>query len=123
MGNSNKNVLLAAHEYVAEYLAHEDRSPFLFVRGADMNKTLRLVERLEQLRNSGDVGTFGEDTATYVELVRLWREDALDDGDLERALQMVEAAPDATAMIRGIRDMSTETPGEARVVLSTVHQM
>ncbi len=88
-----------------------------------MNKTLRLVERLELLRRSGDVGTFGEETATYVEFVRLWREDALDDADLERALQMVEAAPDATAMIRGIRDMSTETPGEARVVLSTVHQM
>ena len=26
-------------------------------------------------------------------------------------------------MIRGIRDMSVETPEEARVVLSTVHQM
>ena len=36
---------------------------------------------------------------------------------------MVEARPDATTVIRGIRDMSVETPEEARVVLSTVHQM
>ena len=88
-----------------------------------MNKTLRLVERLVELRNSGDVGTFGEDTATYAEFVRLWREDALDNIELERGIQMVEARPDATAVIRGIRDMSVETPEEARVVLSTVHQM
>ena len=88
-----------------------------------MNKTLRLVERLVELRNSGDVGTFGEDTATYLEFVRLWREDALDNIELERGIQMVEARPDATAVIRGIRDMSVETPEEARVVLSTVHQM
>jgi len=127
LGRSNKNVLLAAHEYVAEYLRHGDRTPFIFVRGArggaDMNKTLRLVERLVELRNSGDVGTFGEDTATYLEFVRLWREDALDNIELERGIQMVEARPDATAVIRGIRDMSVETPEEARVVLSTVHQM
>ena len=75
LGRSNKNVLLAAHEYVAEYLRHEDRSPFLFVRGAgggaDMNKTLRLVERLEQLRNNGEVATFGEDTASYEQFVAL----------------------------------------------------
>ena len=127
LGRSNKNVLLAAHEYVAEYLAHEDRSPFLFVRGAgggaDMNKTLRLVERLELLRNNGEVATFGEDTASYEQFVALWREDALDDVDLERAIQMVETTPDAATVIRGIRDMSVETPEEARVVLSTVHQM
>ena len=36
---------------------------------------------------------------------------------------MVEATPDAATVIRGIRDMSVETPEEARVVLSTVHQM
>ena len=88
-----------------------------------MNKTLRLVERLELLRNNGEVATFGEDTASYEQFVRLWREDALDDVDLERAIQMVEATPDAATVIRGIRDMSVETPEEARVVISTVHQM
>ena len=88
-----------------------------------MNKTLRLVEKLELLRNNGEVATFGEDTASYEQFVALWREDALDDVDLERAIQMVETTPDAATVIRGIRDMSVETPEEARVVLSTVHQM
>ena len=88
-----------------------------------MNKTLRLVEKLELLRNNGEVATFGEDTASYEQFVGLWREDALDDVDLERAIQMVETTPDAATVIRGIRDMSVETPEEARVVLSTVHQM
>ena len=88
-----------------------------------MNKTLRLVERLELLRNNGEVATFGEDTASYEQFVGLWREDALDDVDLERAIQMVETTPDAATVIRGIRDMSVETPEAARVVLSTVHQM
>ena len=36
---------------------------------------------------------------------------------------MVEATPDAATVIRGIHDMSVETPEEALVVLSTVHQM
>lgn len=131
LGRSNQNVLLAAHEYVtlylehedAQYSQHEDRSPFLFVRGADMTKTLRLVERLEQLKESVDLGTFGEDTATYVEFVKLYDEEALDDPELERAIQLCKATPAASAMIRGLRDMSVETPEEARVVLSTVHQM
>lgn len=123
LGRSNKNVLLAAHEYVTQYSQHEDRSPFLFVRGADMTKTLRLVERLEQLKLSGDLGTFDEDTATYVEFVRLYNEEALDDPELERAIQFCEATPAAAAVIRGIRDMSVEAPESARVVLSTVHQM
>ena len=124
LGRSNKNVLLAAR-CVAEYLAQGQVS-LLVVRGAGWRRygwTLRLVERLELLRNNGEVATFGEDTASYEQFVRLWREDALDDVDLERAIQMVEATPDAATVIRGIRDMSVETPEEARVVLSTVHQM
>lgn len=123
LGRSNKTVLLAAGAYVEAYYKHGDRKPFLYVRGTDMGKMLRMVEQLEDLKNSGAVGTFGEDTLTYAEFARLHREEAIDDPGLCRAIEMVEATPSATAVVRGIHDMSVSTPEDARVILSTVHQM
>ena len=89
--------------------------PFLFIKGLDLTRQLGLVSRLVDLRRDPEsLETFGEDRGDYAFFVGLYEEDALDDQELSRAIQLVESNPDAAVAI--LDRVRRFTVANARVV-------
>lgn len=124
LGRTNKAVFLEAEAYAAAAEADGLDAAFLFVRGVDHEKQGRLLAKLVALRDHPDAEeTFGEDRGSFAVFCQLVDEDAVDDAELKHAIDLCRDTVNPVEMSDRIRAFSVADATDARVVVSTIHQM
>ena len=120
LARSNKSVMEEANAYALR--AGDDAAPFLFLRGQNLGKQRMIVNVLVGLRDDeAAVATFGEDRGSWEHFLRLHEEEALEDAELVKAIELVKSNQQAVAIIDRVQAASVAVAEDARVVLGTVH--
>ncbi|KAH8079464.1 ATP-dependent DNA helicase [Aureococcus anophagefferens] len=96
--------------------AGDDAAPFLFLRGQNLGKQRMIVNVLVGLRDDeAAVATFGEDRGSWEHFLRLHAEEALEDAELVKAIELVKSNQQAVAIIDRVQAASVAVAEDARV--------